>query len=410
MNVTRALSVLLTTVAAATLSLMTAGLSPTAAAAPLYPSPDPDPFYWAPPDLAHHGDGDVLRARLVPATGFPGATAWQLLFRSQNSAGGPIAAMTTVLLPLGGGMNRPLLSYQAFINSLGTQCAPSHTLFNGQLPEATALNLFLSRGWAVAVPDHLGPTSAYGAAQLGGRLTLDGIRAAKRFPSAGLGGSPVGMMGYSGGGMATSWAAALAPKYAPELPIVGAAQGGVPVNLGQLALDVGLRPSPLFGLGFASAMGLEREYPKDMHFSQFLNPIGWSLRGRMANSCVDSIIGAGAGLSLEQIGRPGVLDADDATKNVLHENSLDMFAGVPRTPIYEWHGGNDQVSVPLARQLAGRYCHSGDRVLFDVIPGADHGTAILPGASRAVNYLADRFAGIPAPSNCFGPAPLPPGV
>ncbi len=35
------------------------------------------------------------------------------------------------------------------------------------------------------------------------------------------------MAGYSGGGMATAFAAALAPSYAPELDIVGAAAGGV---------------------------------------------------------------------------------------------------------------------------------------------------------------------------------------
>lgn len=393
--------------AAACLSLLflaLPGAQPAAAAAPLYPLADPDRFYAAPADLGRHHNGEVLRSRAVPAGPFSGARVWQLLFRSENSAGKPIAAATTLLEPSGGAGSssgiRPLLSYQPFVNALGLQCAPSHSLFNGSMPEASALNVLLQRGWAVAVPDHLGPTSAYGAAKLGGQIVLDGLRAVRGFAPAGLHASPVGLLGYSGGAMASGFAAALAPTYAPELPIVGVAQGGLPVDLGQIAIDMGLKPSPLFGLGFAAAMGLEREYPARMHFTDNLNPAGKQLRGRIANACTDEIIKAGSNLDLQKIGRPGVFDADDSTKRVIHENSLAMFRGVPRAPVYEWHGALDQVSVPLAQRMAGRYCRAGGRVLFDVIPDADHGLAIPLGLPRAYAYLADRFAGRPAPSNC----------
>ncbi|WP_445253825.1 lipase family protein [Nocardia sp. XZ_19_385] len=388
--------------AIAALSVVLAGVAgaPTVAAQPIYPVADPDGFYWAPPDVGNFAPGDVIRSRTVPASGFPGATAWQLLYRSSNSAGDPIAAVTTVLLPLGGGLNRPLVSYQPFVNSLGLQCAPSHSLFDGSLQEAPALNLLLARGWAVAVPDHLGPTSAYGAARLGGRLTLDGIRAAKRFAPADLAGSPVGLAGYSGGGMATGFAAALAPEYAPELPIVGAAQGGVPVNIGKLARDTGLQPSPLFGLGFAAAIGLEREYPEQLPMERILNPAGWELRGRIANACTNEIINAGANKGFNDVFDGAMEDADPTTIRILHENSLETFAGVPRIPIYEWHGLNDQVDPWLAKEVMGRYCAAGTPVMLDMIPGTDHLTAIAAGAPRAFGYLADRFAGAPAPSNC----------
>ncbi len=370
-----------------------------AAAAPLYPAADGDGFYNAPPDVANFQPGDVMRSRSVPAAGFPGATAWQLLYRSTNSADEPIGAVTTLLLPPGGGMSRPIVSYQPFVNSLGLQCAPSHSIFNGTMQEAPALNLLLARGWAVAVPDHLGPTSAYGAARLGGRLTLDGIRAVKRFGPADLAGSPVGMAGYSGGGMATGFAAALAPEYAPELPIVGAAQGGVPMNIGKLAQDVGLQRSPLFGLGFAAAIGLEREYPSELQMDRILNPAGFALRDQIANACTNEIINAGANKSFSDVFN-GPMDADPTVVRILHENSIEIYPGVPRTPIYEWHGGSDQVSPQLVREVAGRYCAEGVRVQLDIIPGADHGTAIAPGSVNAFNYLGDRFAGLPAPSNC----------
>ncbi|MBF6063454.1 lipase [Nocardia terpenica] len=387
-------------VAAATTAILTSGLGGAPAHAAIYPLPDPDGFYAAPPNIGDYQPGDVVRSRQVPAGGYPGAVAWQLLFRSSNSADQPIAAVTTLLVPGGVGANRPLVSYQPFVNSLGLQCAPSHSLFDGSLQEAPALNLLLARGWAVAVPDHLGPTSAYGAARLGGRLTLDGIRAVKRFGPAGLGDSPVGMAGYSGGGMATGFAAALAPEYAPELPIVGVAMGGVPVNIGKLALDVGRAPSPLFGLGFAAAVGLEREYPSVMSLDHQLTPAGQELRARLANACTSEIISAGANHSFFDFLTGSIDDVTDAQIQVLHENSLETYPGVPRAPLYQWAGTADQVNPWLARDVAGRYCAAGDRVLFDLIPGADHGTAIAPGAANAYGYLADRFAGLPAPSNC----------
>ncbi|WP_433576266.1 lipase family protein [Nocardia brasiliensis] len=385
----------------AALAVAAAGLghAAPAVAAPIYPVADGDGFYWAPPDVGNFQPGDVIRSRPVAANGFPGASAWQLLYRSSNSAGDPIAAMTTLLLPPGGGMNRPLVSYQPFVNSLGLQCAPSHSIFNGTMQEAPALNLLLARGWAVAVPDHLGPMSSYGAAKLGGRLTLDGIRAVQRFGPADLRLSPVGMAGYSGGGMATGFAAALAPEYAPELNIVGAAQGGVPMNIGKLALDVGMQPSPLFGLGFAAAIGLEREYPGELPMDQVLNPAGLALRSQLANACTQEIINAGANKSFGDVFF-GDMYADPTVARILHENSIEIYPGVPRTPIYEWHGANDQVSPQLVRDVLGRYCAAGVPVLLNMVPGADHGTAIAAGAPQAFTYLGDRFAGLPAPSNC----------
>ncbi|UFS93154.1 lipase family protein [Nocardia huaxiensis] len=389
--------VLVQGVGAVTVMIAAMAAAPAAHSA-VYPFPDADGFYAAPPGLDGAAPGDVLNARVVPAHGFAGSTVWQLLFRSTNSSGGPIAAVTTLIVP-GGGGPRPLVSYQPFVNSLGMQCAPSHSLFDGSLKEASALNLLLARGWAIAVPDHLGPTSAYGAARLGGQITLDGVRAALRFGPARLAGSPVGLAGYSGGAMSTGFATVLASEYAPELPIVGAAIGGTPVNPGKIAIANGNAPHPLFGLGFAVAIGMEREYPDELPLDRALTPAGFAMRDRMANSCVDDIISVGAGHSISEVFHLG-MENDPTLIHTFHENAMEIYPGVPRAPLYMWHGGNDQVPLDLAMGTAGRYCASGTPVLFDVIPGTDHGTAIFPGAINAVGYLSDRFAGLAPPSNC----------
>ena len=66
-----------------------------------------------------------------------------------------------------------------------------------------------------------------------GYNTLDSLRAALSSPAPGLtSATKIGLAGYSGGAIATEWAAQLAPTYAPEIDsdIVGAAMGGVLVD------------------------------------------------------------------------------------------------------------------------------------------------------------------------------------
>ncbi|MFD4266272.1 lipase family protein [Rhodococcus sp. NPDC058481] len=372
---------------------------PPAQAQPLMPAPDPDPFYWAPPDLGARANGDVLRSRPVDVSRYGNADGWQISYRSTNSTGHPIAAVTTVLVPRGG-VNRPLVSYQTIINSLGTRCGPSHTLFNGQLQEAPLINLMLLRGWAVALPDHLGPTSAYGAARLGGQIVLDGIRAVQRLPEARLWQSPVGVVGYSGGGMTSGWAGALAPSYAPELNIVGIAQGGVPANLSELANGLGTAPHPLFGLGFAATLGLEREYPSSIPLASGLTPAGLTLRDRITNACSQEIIDAGANHSAAEVSADPARIHAPAVRAIFDENSLMLYRGVPRAPLYAWHGRGDQLApLDSAAATVRNYCAAGLPVQFDVLPG-DHGPASIEGIPGAFGWLDGRFAGGPAPNNC----------
>ena len=84
-------------------------------------------------------------------------------------------SVTTVLSPRGAAPGRPLLSNQHIINALGLGCAPSTAMYTDDpklaIREAPGLNVAIAKGWSVAIPDHLGPSSAYGAAKLGGQIT-----------------------------------------------------------------------------------------------------------------------------------------------------------------------------------------------------------------------------------------------
>nr|WP_237755253.1 lipase family protein [Nocardia nova] len=387
--------------------LLFAAATTSAPAQPIYPAPDPDPFYAAPADIADHQPGDVLATRPMPPLDiFPDTDVTLIKFRSTNSEGKPIAATTTVLAPRHRAPDGPLLSYQTIINGLGTECAVSHTLYTQDpdlmVREAPAYNVALQRGWTIAMPDHLGPQFAYGAARLGGQITLDGIRAVQRTAALNLAHGPVAMAGYSGGGMATAWAAALAPKYAPELRIAGAAAGGVPMNMVKMLEGLGYGSHPAFGLAFAAGLGLEREYPDRFPLSDQLNDRGAATRQVLANSCTNGLLAAGAGHGITEFARTTSMTADPVARKVVEDNSLELYTdSVPNMPVFEWHSPIDGlIPVDSIRNTDHRWCQAGVLVQSEEIPVPDHLTAAVLGIPQVLSWLEGRMTGQPIPTNC----------
>ncbi len=90
----------------------------------------------------------------------------------------------------------------------------------------------VQRGYAVAMPDWEGPAAEWVGAGGAGRGVLDGIRAARAFTPAGIARSArIGLIGYSGGALATDWAIQMQAAYAPGLRFAGTALGGTPAQL-----------------------------------------------------------------------------------------------------------------------------------------------------------------------------------
>ncbi|NMN97796.1 lipase family protein [Antrihabitans stalactiti] len=369
-------------------------------AEPLYLLDDPDPFFHAPEDIGNYKPGDVVRVRRIDTWMYAGTEGWHVAFRSTNSAGNPIMGMTTVFMPVGI-TNPPLVSYQAIINSLGVKCNPSRSLFNAELNDAPGMYLPIGRGWAVSIPDHLGPTGAYGAARLGGLVTLDSVRAVKQVTELGLSNAPVVLAGYSGGGMASAWAAALQPSYAPELKLDGVVAGGIPADLEEMARGLGFAPHPGFGLAFAAAMGLEREYPDRLPITSQLNDQGMFLRAFMANECRRFLIFHGLFRSAGDVAGRTDLITSPAALAVLHENSLKYFPDIPKVPMMIWHGLYDGLTpFDAVADTARRYCAAGANLVFSPYDISEHMTCAALGFPAAWEYVEARFRGEPAPTQC----------
>lgn len=235
--------------------------------------PREDPFLVAPANIGLLAPGEIIRTREVELA-FLGlipqqVSAWQLLYRSTDLNGAPEAAVTTVVLPDGADPEqpRPLLAYQCAIDALADKAFPSYALRRGASSWGTFPPLefalmagVLRRGWALSIADHEGLEGRFAAAREPGHRILDGVRAALDFAPLGLDEStPIGLMGYSGGGMASSWAAEMAPEYAPELNIVGAALGAPVGDPGETFIR--LNASFFAGLPAMVVGGLRSGYP-----------------------------------------------------------------------------------------------------------------------------------------------------
>jgi pimeloyl-ACP methyl ester carboxylesterase len=208
--------------------------------------PSEDSFYDPPAGFEHAAPGTVLRSRDVEM-GFLGLVpqkvrATQLLYRSTNRKGEPEACVTTVLVPAGHTHSQPrhVVSYQCAIDAVTSRCFPSYALRRrakavGSLSQFEYLLMAaaVAEGWVVSVPDHEGRDGMWGTPHEPGYRVLDGLRATLNFERFGLADdSRVGLWGYSGGGLASAWAAEVHADYAPELNIVGAVLGSPVGNLG----------------------------------------------------------------------------------------------------------------------------------------------------------------------------------
>src|SRR4030081_203029 len=125
-------------------------------------SPADDSFYDLPENLESFRPGEVLDSRPVEARMLRRVLkvdAWHVKFRSTDTRGRAVSAVTTVMIPRDrfGGSVRPMLSYQPAIDSLGPAADPSFTLRHGNQLELPLVARALRRGWAVIATDYTGP-------------------------------------------------------------------------------------------------------------------------------------------------------------------------------------------------------------------------------------------------------------
>jgi Secretory lipase len=363
--------------------------------------------------LAGDHPGQILSSKpvTIKAVGFSVPyQAWQLSYVSENTFGQLQTDVATVVKPTNPGPTPRLLSYQPAIDSDSPGCQPSYVLTQppatlgfeslGGLESFAAVATGTSLGYTVVIPDFEGPHNEWAAGVEAGYGTLDGIRAAENFAPLDLAGAatPVGMMGYSGGSQASEFAAEEAPAYAPELNIVGAAIGGLPVNIGHIAAkaDGGL----FSGIYFAAAVGVARAYPQ-IDLDSLLTPAGQQMVSSISKMCIEQFVPTYAFQRIESYTKGGLNPLNNPNVQQAIADDTMGSIGTPKIPMQIYMATFDELVVtPDVTTLVNKYCAAGAKIQYIEFPLADHITAEAEGLPGAIAYIEARFAGQPAPSTC----------
>jgi hypothetical protein len=370
--------------------------------------PGSDPFYRWSGSLARVAPGTVLRRRTVALDPSVGGitTATQVLYRTTTQLGNPSVTVTTIIAPPQATGTPKLVSYQTAYDALGAQCDPSYTLAGGNdssdSSETAIMAQFIAKGDTVVVSDYEGENLAFGAGQQSGYGTLDGVRAAEHVLHAPTS-TPVAMIGYSGGSIASQFASELAAKYAPKLRIVGVAEGGIPVDFAHnLAYTDG---SPVWSATTPGILvGLSRAF--GLKLGPLQSPYGRTLARAVGSLCLAQYLGHYPGLRFSQLFKPAFAEFDKVPALATVSNDLIMGrSGTPTGPLLMGVGNADGTGdgVMIANDvaaLAHQYCTRGVNVTFREYVGDDHAAAAPPFLLAAIPFLQSRLDGQAVSNGC----------
>jgi hypothetical protein len=397
--------------------------------------PEQDPFYKyeGKTPLKRIARGTVLKTRTVPVhvegIELP-ITAVQLLYRSTSELGKPTVNVTSVLLPPVKALTPSVLSYQSFYDSLNTEDDPSYAISGGdptggEIPqvESVLISPALLAGETVVIPDTEGEEADFSAGPVYGYNTLDSLRAALSSPATGLTSTTkIGLAGYSGGAIATEWAAQEAPTYAPTIDsdIVGASMGGVLVDPAH-NLKYVEGSSSWASIIPMSLDGLSRAF--HLNLTPYLSEYGKELMAEDQGASITDEKSV-PGLTWAELAKPQYPTPETIPVFVKTANKLIVGReGTPTVPLLigQGNGGEELEGTPGdkpgigpgdgvmiagdVRSLAREYCERGVDVQYTEYQHLGHIEGAVPWLTETAPWLAGRFAGLPAPQDCSEIAP-----
>ncbi|OBI35499.1 lipase family protein [Mycobacterium sp. E2238] len=408
---------------------MTASQPPTGGASvPPHPKDDPFYSYTGKKPLGNITRGTVLKTRGVryDIVGLPTfLTTTQLLYRSTSQTQTPTVNVTSVIWRRGLRDKTKVISYQSAYDSLNQSDEPSYAISGGKptlagvVPnvELGVFGPFLAEGYTVIVPDTEGQQADFAAGPEYGMNTLDSIQAALNSSTID-GDAKVAMLGYSGGAIATEWAAEYAKTYAPDVHkrLIGAAIGGVLVhpahNLRYVEgsqMWAGVMPMALVGIARAFAID----------FTPYLSNRGIRICNEIQNASIVDVLGLRyARLKWKDLAKPQYPTPESIPLYVETVNKLIMgTAGTPRIPLFIGQGaggeregtagnkpgigaGDGVMIAGDVRTLARKYCAAGTAVQYEEYETLSHILSLVPWLPGSIAWIKQRFAEVLPPQNC----------
>ncbi|MFG1465099.1 lipase family protein [Xanthobacter sp. DSM 24535] len=375
------------------------------------PGPEGDAFYVPPTPLAPGTNGSVIWVRALSGTmALPGAARNLLvLYRSEDPQGQPVAVSGTIALPEGtapaGGW--PVITWTHGTTGLAAICGPSRDTADG--PEhayiadiRTLLDRFVAAGYVVVATDYqgLGVAGFHPFLQgvPNGKNALDMVRAARELePEIG---TRYAVMGHSQGGQADLFTAAEGLDYAPELQLMGNVAMAPGTHIADRVAAV--RASDKTELALPYVLYTLQSYATidpTIDIGRILTAKAQPYLAELHQGCMTKALTDTYWATA--IAKDQFLPDPDLSAFLKMAAQNEPGTLKLAVPTLVMQGTADVTVRPKDTDASVRaLCAKGNMVTYKTFTGQDHDGVMAAGAGDALAFMADRFAGKPAPGNC----------
>jgi pimeloyl-ACP methyl ester carboxylesterase len=355
--------------------------------------------FYKPPAHLSGKHGGVIWIRKASSRGAlkPAAYSDLVLYRSTGDDGKTIAVSGSITVPKGkapkGGW--PILTWAHGTTGIADICAPTRIPTAPLVSYASKpLDAWLKAGFAVVRTDYQGlgtpGTHEYLVGQDEGRSVLDIVRAARQVDST-LG-KKVVIGGHSQGGHAALWAAALAPRWTPELDVLGTVAEAPASHIEQQASLIGSVNTPASGLSAEAALifrGVDTESPS-LALPSLLSPAADAVYPDTLTKCLGDLSKTSSfgGLTPAQLLKSGVDLAPP--ESALGKNDPQHLK--IKQPLFMAQGTADTTVIPtFTDQLDTELTSLGAKIQYKHYQGVTHGGLVAASNKDALAFARARL-------------------
>lgn len=357
----------------------------------------------SPSEIRGARKGQIIRVWPLEGGATPGAKSYRILYGSSAPNDEPIAVTAAIVFPdrpapAGG---RPVVAWAHPTTGVATRCAPS--LFPDNAGSIAGLGAMMERNYVVVATDYPGLGTPgmhpYLIGESEARAVLDAVRAVRELPDA-KALDRFAVWGHSQGGHAALFTGQRAHSYAPELKLVGVAAAAPATYLASLfeadrATESGHSLTAMALKSWSTIFNLS--------VADIVEPQAMRAYERVADDCIENISEMVQEEDDEAPLQKAFLKADPTKipewRAIMDKNTPGQEpAG---GPIFLAQGTADTTVPPaVTARFMDHLCQSGTVVTFVGKPDVTHVYIALDSAREAAAWMAERFDGRQAPSDC----------
>ena len=358
------------------------------------------PFYRPPTSGTTAKPGTLVRSE--PATDFalpPGTTATRILYHTRTASNADTLASGVVLVPYGQPPKDgwPLLAWSHGTSGVANNCAPS--LMKSLFYNWEGLYEYVMLGYAVVATDYagLGTEGRHAYLDMLSNAT-DVVNSVPAAHAAVTDLSPRWLVvGHSQGGLASLGVAELEgeikdPNFLGTVALAGASDLQDSIHAVLKA-----RPPVLNGLIAFWVYGVKTVYP-ELDLKDVLTQQALTIYDAYIEDGCSAASGAFTALPTDEILQPGWNDNRYVQQFLARDRP-----GAQSTfgPLLLVGGGDDPLFTESAsRKIFQRLCAAGGQIQRKIYPGLTHDPVVYGSFRDQMEWIAARFAGGPAPSDC----------